>query len=146
MQRCFQTSDVLQEAAIQLLGETRNKSGNMRVTQEWLNQIGRGHASRLRTRHSAIKRSAYNTEGYVENHAVSDETPDRLAERRDLIGQLILCLGTLEKEERSVIHDHDFEGKSFREIAEDTGREEHSIRRQYHVSLKRLKVLLHERA
>lgn len=143
MQRCFRTSDVLQEAAIQLLDEIEKKGAeNIQVTQAWLNRIGRGHASRLRIRHAAQKRSAYATEVHVEDRASSCQTPDQVAERRDQWSNMVLCLGKLESDQRTIIHQHDIDGRSFREIAECMGLQEHTVRRRYHASLKELKILI----
>ena len=145
MQRYFHTSDVLQEAAIQIIGEIEKRDAEgLEVNQSWLNKVGRGHANRLIRFHSAQKRSTEGERHGVEALTSDSPSPDRTAESNEMYERLFLCLGTLDETQRNIIHQHQVEGKSFHEIGTTMSRPEHWVRRQFHASLRQLKAMLTE--
>ena len=143
MQRYFQTSDILQEAAVQILGEIdkRGEEG-LEVNQSWLNKVGRGHANRLIKFHSAQKRSAILDRHEVDEVATQGPKPDDIAESKEMCMRLVLCLGSLTEVQRSIVDQYQVQGKSFREIGVFFSKPEHWARRQFHASLKKLKSLM----
>ena len=143
MQRYFHTSDVLQEAAIQIIGEIDKRDAEgLEVNQSWLNRVGRGHANRLIRFHSAQKRSTEGERHSVEALSSDSPQPDGVAEKKEIYERLFVCLGMLEETQRNIIHQYQVEGKSFREIGTTMSRPEHWVRRQFHATLKQLKSML----
>ena len=145
MQRYFRTSDILQEAAIQIIGEFRFKeTPPTDSNSSWLSQVGRGHATRLRRRFTAKKRSADRVVASPEDQPAKEQSPDDIVERRDLWAKAAICLGQLQPEERTVIHEYNINERSFREIAEQMNQPEHWVKRTYHAAIRQLKVRISE--
>ena len=103
----FQTSDVTQECAVQLIKEFRKREAEgvePQVTKTWLTKIGRGTASKLRRQTNAQCRSVAR-ESYqaVHRHTTTDNKPDDLAISKEIQSMLVFALTRLSSEENEVI-------------------------------------------
>lgn len=103
----FQTSDVTQECALQLIKEFRKKEAEgvePEITKSWLAKIGSGTASKLRRTNNAACRSVEReTREDVQLNSVSHSTPDELAAFREMQSFLVLALTRLTPEENEII-------------------------------------------
>ena len=144
MQRHFRTSDVLQEAAIQLLSEFEGTAQPEceDVSQAWLTCVARGHASRLAAWHQRKKRSSSATTSLNHECASPLPSPAETVERNDLWAKAAVILMNLPPTERDIIHRHDINGDSFRLIGESLGKPEHQIKRLYHRAMKKVRTTM----
>ena len=143
MQRHFRTSDVLQEAAIQLLSEFDEQGDSEReISQAWLSCVARGHVSRLEAWHQRKKRSASSTKPLTHECVTDGPSPAESAERKDLWAKAAVALAVLPREQREIIHRHDVNGESFRTIGEALGRPHHQVKRLYHKAIKDVRSIL----
>ena len=143
MQKHFRTSDVLQEAAIQLLAEFESKVDFAEeVSQAWLSCVARGHVSRLEAWHQRKKRSSASTKPLTHELQSNNPSPSETAERNDLWANTAAALAKLPKFQREIIHRHDLDGESFRTIGEAIGRPQHHVKRLYHKAIKDVRSIL----
>ena len=103
----FQTSDVTQECAVQLIKEFRKREAEgvePQVTKTWLTKIGRGTAAKLRRHTNARCRDVTReSKQDVQLHSSTDVNPDELAVSNEMQSMLVLALTRLSVEENEVI-------------------------------------------
>lgn len=142
----FQTSDVLQESAVQIIGEVeKSDSEDFDPPQAWLNKVGRGHAAKLRDHHGAQKRSTRRESPVDANPGIAGgAAPDEIVERRELASRVVLCLAQLDADQRTIIDLHFTKQHSFAEIARQMERPPDWVRRQYKKAIASLRTLIGE--
>jgi len=143
----FRTSDVLQEAAVQLLQEAEKRPNGGDVSLAWLRCIGHGTVTKLRTKHLAAKRSKSSESPLTDfdTHSNSQDSPAEKASFRELSGNLVVCLAALNRDQREIIERYLADQESFSSIARKMDRPPHWVRRTYLKAISELKSMMVDR-
>lgn len=137
----FATSDIVQEAAIQLLRMSRKDEQSMEnINSSLLKRLAVGHSKTLREHHSALKRSVNSENKTCSQELTSDQrSPIEWAIKNEMNVQLVTALGKLEQEEKMVIDRYCIKGRSFNAIAREIGVPPHAVRKTYRNALRKLR-------
>jgi len=129
-----------------MIGELeKSDSDEFNPPQEWLNKVGRGHASKLRDRHAAQKRSTKREISLSSDAKPADSLPpDELVAQQEMSRRIVLLLAVLEPDQRTIIDRHFTKQESFAEIARAMERPPEWVRRQYKKAIGQLRSMVGE--
>lgn len=142
--------DVLQDVFCELVEANRLLMPIDHVTG-WLFRVARNRIADLFRRKAPVSFSdAVGGGGYGDAEALAleellpspDAGPDAQYARRVLLGELEAAVAELPKEQREVFVAHELEGRSFREIAAETGVGVNTLLSRKHYAVRRLRKRL----
>ena len=141
----FRTSDVLQEAAIQLIGKGKKQEDEKEPPQVWLDMVGQGTAASMRRQHSAAKRSCVRDREVNDNTLYANQPcTSEVASSKELFEELVRCLTRLNAEDQEIVDRYFARQESFNSIAAHMEIPPHQVRRRYKKIMAQLKSFIDE--
>ena len=139
----FQTSDVTQECALQLIKEFRKKEAagqEPQITKSWLSKIGAGTSAKLRRTNNAACRSVEReTRVDVQLNAISSSSPDEIAAFREIQSFLVLALTRLSPEENEIIDLRYNKNQTISAIGRTMGLPRHQVQSMHNKALDKIR-------
>ena len=119
----FQTSDIVQESAVQLISEFANCDSESpgQITNAWLKVVGRGNAAKLRRKNDAECRAVSKEVTLESDPKTSFASPEDSAEFAEVSASLVIAVARLDFLERKVIQAVYGENRSLASVAEELG-------------------------
>ncbi len=140
----FDTSDVTQDALIQLWQNDHTKNGTDAQENSLFTKVTIGHVGKNVRHHSALKRDVERSETSYENEV--SEGPSRSdAEQNEIIQQMAVAQETLHSDSQLVISCKFFEDMSFGEIAKVLQKSVRVVRTIYSKAIVELEKRLGEK-
>lgn len=137
----FDTSDVSQEAAIQLLRIAKGDQEALEnVNSSWLKRVAMGHFRKLRDHHSAQKRSVAIEQPAADPQSVEQITPEGQAINNEMKLRVAFALRNLDPRERLILDRYHAKNKTFVAIADEIGCSPYQVRKSYRIALKKLET------
>ncbi len=138
----FQTSDVIQDALVQIIS-TANRQ-KLTVTNAWLKLLVSGNAANLRRHHDAKCRSKSAETGIDVLPPADLPRPEKIASTNEDLERLTICLAKLPANEKKVVSQFALNGTPFHEIAKSLNCSQRTARNYYHKGLANLKRMMSE--
>lgn len=135
----FDTSDIIQEAMIQVWKELDSDSlGDKEISKAWLVSVAKGHAYKLARFHSAQKRSHVRDEAFVDQVPTENRKPDDAIADLELQLSILVALDELPDDEKDIVVLYFFEQQSLSSIAKKLNLSLDKVRTRHSRALKAL--------
>lgn len=135
----YDTSDIVQEAILQVWRDQLKCSTEAELKQSWLWQVVKGHAAKLHRLHSAAKRSTKKQLPFQDGDSAQHQSADTNAEKREQIVRMLAAFDELPDEEQQVLFKRYFESNSIASIARELDLTVDIVRGRIVRGLRRLK-------